>query len=107
MEFGFALNLGRDLQDASENLIASLSCGNPRMRAREGFSRTDLGGRPALVRRLSNVSEATQESETVQVITTQLSGGTLFYGIAVVPDREYNVYLSTFERVFDSVRFQR
>lgn len=107
VEFGFAQKLGRDLQSASENLIESLSRGNPRMRAREGFNRTDLGGRPALVRRLSNVSDATQETETVQVITAQLSDGTLFYGIAVAPDREYNAYLSTFERVFDSVRFQR
>lgn len=107
VEFGFAQNLGRDLQSASESLIDSLSRGNPRMRAREGFNRTDLGGRPALVRRLSNVSEATQETETVQVITAQLSDGTLFYGIAVAPDRDYNAYLSTFERVFDSVRFQR
>jgi hypothetical protein len=107
VEFGFAQNLGRDLQTASENLIDSLSRGNPRMRAREGFNRTDLGGRPALVRRLSNVSDATQEIETVQVITTQLSDGTLFYGIAVAPDRDYSAYLSTFERVFDSVRFQR
>lgn len=107
VEFGVAQNLGRDLQTASENLIESLTRGNPRMRGREGVTRTDLGGRPALVRRLSNVSEATQANETVQVITAQLPDGSLFYGIAVAPDREYNAYLTTFERVFDSVRFQR
>jgi predicted transcriptional regulator len=59
------------------------------------------------VRRLSNISDATQQPETVQVITAQLPDGSLFYGIAVVPEREYNDYLPTFERVFDSVRFLR
>lgn len=107
VEFGVAQNLGRDLQTASESLVESLSRGNPRMRAQEGFTRTDLGGRPALIRRLSNVSEASRDNETVQVITTQLSDGSLFYGIAVVPDREYSAYVNTFEAVFDSIRFQR
>lgn len=107
VEFGIAQNLGRDLQTASENLLDSLMRGNPRMRARNGFGRTDLDGRPALVRRLSNVSEATQDAETVQLLTAQLPDGSLFYGIAVVPEREYDAYLPTFEKVFDSVRFQR
>ncbi|MGE3511023.1 MAG: hypothetical protein AB7N65_19300, partial [Vicinamibacterales bacterium] len=95
------------LQSASQGLIDSLTRSNPSMRAQEGFNRTDLGGRPALIRRLSNVSDATREKETVQVITTQLSDGGLFYGIAVVPERDYAAYLDTFERVFDSLRFQR
>jgi len=107
VEFGIAQNLGRDLQSASQSLIDSLARSNPSMRAQEGFNRTDLGGRPALIRRLSNVSDATREKETVQVITTQLSDGGLFYGIAVVPERDYAAYLDTFERVFDSLRFQR
>ena len=107
VEFGIAQNLGRDLQTASSNLLDSLARGNPRMRAAGDFNRTDLGGRPALVRRMSNVSDATQQPETVQVITAQLSDGSLFYGIAVVPERDYNDYLPTFEKVFDSVRFLR
>ena len=107
VEFGIAQNLGRDLQTASENLIESLRRGNPQMRATDGFNRTDLGGRAALVRRLSNVSDVTRDTETVQVITAMLSDGSLFYGIAVVPEREYSAYLDTFEKVFDSLRFLR
>lgn len=107
VEFGMAQNLGRDLQTASENLIESLGRGNPQMRAAGGFSRTDLGGRAALVRRLSNVSEATREDETIQVITAMLADGSLFYGIAVVPERQYSQYLGTFEQVFASLRFLR
>lgn len=107
VEFGMASNLGRDLDRASEALLESLSRGNPRMRARGNFETTDLGGRRALGRRLTNVSDATRQEEAVHLLTTQLSDGSLFYGIAVVPEQQHNEYLNTFERVFDSVRFLR
>ncbi len=107
VEFGVAENMGRDLRRASEALIDSLSRGNPQMRARGDFANTDLGGRPALVRRMTNVSDATRQDEAVQVLTTMLADGSLFYGIAVVPEAQYSQYLDTFERVFASVRFLR
>ena len=71
------------------------------------FRSTDIGGRQGLGITLQNVSEATGENETVQVLTTQLRDGSLFYAIAVAPERQYNDYAGTFQRVVDSVRFLR
>jgi beta-barrel assembly-enhancing protease len=107
IQFGVARNAGRDLQSASEALIDSLTQGNPRMRSDGRFSRTTIGGQSALGTTILNVSEVTNDDETVRVLTTQLSDGSLFYAIAVVPERQSDAYAGTFQRIIDSVRFMR
>lgn len=107
VEFGLARNQRGDLRSASEDLIADLEQGNPRMRTNGRFIRTELGGQQALMTTIDNVSEVTRENETVEVTTTQLRDGSLFYAIAVAPERQARTYGETFNRVISSLRFVR
>ena len=77
------------------------------MRSDGRFSRTTIGGQSALGTTIANVSEVTNDDETVRVLTTQLSDGSLFFAIAVVPERQSDAYAGTFQRIIDSVRFMR
>lgn len=107
VEFGLARNQRGDLRSATEDLIASLEQSNPRMRTSGRYARSELGGQQALVTTLDNVSDVTRESEAVEVTTTQLRDGSLFYAIAVAPEGQARVYGETFNRVLSSLRFQR
>jgi len=107
IEFGVSHRASQDLDRATEQLIDSLSRGNPRMSTPTRFRSTTLGRRAALSTTLQNVSEVSGETETISIQTTQLAGGGLFYAIAVVPARQNDEYAPTFERVLDSVQFVR
>src|SRR5256714_1617383 len=54
---------------------------------------------------LSNQSEASGGAETIQVITTQLRDGNLFYAIQVAPRDEFSAYRGIFDRVASSLQF--
>jgi Zn-dependent protease with chaperone function len=103
IEFGVARNESHDLQTASEELVNDLARGNPRLSRPSGFRRSSLDGRSALQTTLDNVSEVTGRSEQIQLMTTQMRNGNLFYAIAVVPDDEASAYRSTFNKVVGSV----
>ncbi|HEY7188092.1 MAG TPA: M48 family metallopeptidase [Vicinamibacterales bacterium] len=103
IEFGVARNESHDLQTATEELVNDLARGNPRLSRPSGFRRTSLDGRNALQTTLDNVSEVTGRSEQIQLVTTQMRDGNLFYSIAVVPDDEASAYRSTFNKVVSSV----
>jgi beta-barrel assembly-enhancing protease len=103
IEFGVARNEAHDLQTASEELVNDLSRGNPRLSRPSGFRRTTIDGRNALQTTLDNVSEVTGRSEQIQVLTTQLRDGNLFYAIAVAPDDEASAYRSTFNKIVNSL----
>ena len=62
-----------------------------------------LSGRNALVTPLEGRS-ALGGVERVDVHTTMLANGDLFYVLTVVPDREANSYGAAFDRVIRSVR---
>jgi hypothetical protein len=105
VQLGVGRNESSDLQTATNRLLDDLEQGNPRMRQAAGSRRTSMGGRSGLATTLSNVSEATGEEETIELVTTQLRDGTLFYYIAVAPAREYGTYRNVFQRVGSSVQF--
>ena len=107
VELGIAGYEGRDLRSASEALVDSLSRGNPNMRTNGRFLRTTLGNQNGLVITLDNVSDVTRRNETVEVRTTQLRDGRLFYAIAVVPEDQVSAYAPTFDRVLSSIRLLR
>ena len=107
VEFGVSRKESHDLDTATQELIDSLTRGNPRMSTPGRFRRVSIGRRPGLNATMQNVSEVSDQSETVDVLTTQLDGGGLFYAIAVVPSGQYEEYAPTFRRVFDSVQFLR
>jgi hypothetical protein len=53
---------------------------------------------------LGNVNEATGRSEIVNVVTTQLGNGELFYMIAVSPETEYGTYQNVFLNILRTVQ---
>ena len=107
--FTHAVNLGvaqtrsRDAQQATEEFINSLKQGS-NLRARGGFQRVDVDGRQGQLITFDNTNEATGHAETVNIVTTQLRDGTLFYLITVSPTNEYRNYQSTCSRILRSIR---
>jgi len=107
--FTHAVNLGvvqpraRNAQQATEEFVNSLKQGT-NLRARGGFKPTDVDGRQGQIITFDNTNEATGRAEIVNIVTTQLQNGQLFYMIAVSPADEYQNYQNTFARILRSVR---
>jgi hypothetical protein len=92
-------------QDASDELIDSLTQGNPQIRRiGNGYVRENIGGRTALTMRLLNRSDVTGGSELVTVSTVPLRDGGLMYLISVVPQDEADEYDAAFRRVKSTAR---
>ena len=72
-----------------------------------GYEPATIGGRSGLRTVLSNVSDATGKNERIELFTTLLQDGTLFYLIGVAPEDEFNVYEPVFRKVAGSVQFVR
>lgn len=106
VQAGLEQNIRHDLRTETDELIEALARGNPRLSQSSGYRNIRLDGRPALQTSLSNVSDATGREEAIQLITTQLRNGDLFWVVAVSPRDELNVYQTTFQRVLSSIRFR-
>ncbi len=104
VEIGMTRNETHDLQTATDELIGSLSRGNPDLRRSSNSARTSIGNRNGLRTLLSNTSEATGRPETIALFTALLRDGSLFYVIGVAPRDVYNDYDSTFRRVVSSIQ---
>lgn len=108
--FTHAVNLGvaqtrfRNLQQATDEFINGLQQGNSNLRARGGYQRMDVDGRFGQLITLDNVNEATGRAEIINVVTTQLRSGGLFYMIAVSPSDDYRAYQNTFLTIVRSLR---
>jgi hypothetical protein len=107
VEIGAARNETHDLQTATDELIQSLGRSNPRLSRPTGYERATIGNRNGLRTMLSNVSEVTGRNERIELFTTLLSDGTLFYLIGVAPENEFDTYEPVFRRVAGSVQFAR
>jgi len=107
IEIGLARNETHNLQTATEELIDSLSGGNPRLTRPSRFDRTSIGNRRGLHTTLSNVSEATGGQESVDVFTTRLDNGLLLYAIGVAPANASDNYQRVFDRVVKSIELPR
>jgi len=94
-----------DLPQATDNLIDMLSESNRQLRQRSDPLNAIVDGRRALQTTLENVSDATGRPEVIQVVTTKLRDGTLFYLVAVAPEDEQRGYEPTFEKIVRSIRF--
>jgi hypothetical protein len=107
--FTHAVNLGavqtraRNAQQAAEEFVNSLKQGS-NLRARGGFQRLDVDGRQGQIITFDNTNEATGRAEIVNIVTTQLQNGDLFYMITVSPTDEYRNYQNTFSRILRSIR---
>src|SRR5204862_8232157 len=67
------------------------------------YRHVTLGDRLGRQAVLSSVSEATGEPERIEVFTTLLRDGTLFYMLAVAPRQRAWDYASTFRRIVQSI----
>ena len=107
IQIGLERNEAHDLRTATDELVDSLSRGNPRLSKGADYFNTTIDGRRGLHATLSNVSEATGRDEIIQLITTQTRDGNLFYAVAVSPRDEADQYDSVFQRVINSIRLRR
>ena len=62
-----------------------------------------IGARPGLYVVLSSLSEATGALERIEIFTTLLRDGTLFYVLAVAPRDCVLDYEATFRRIIGSI----
>jgi hypothetical protein len=108
--FTHGINLGvvqtqsRNLQQATNEFVNQLQQGNGNLRSRSGYQRTSIDGRNALTISLSNTNEATGRPEVINLVTTQLRNGELFFLIGVSPQSEWGTYQGTFQTILRSVR---
>ncbi len=103
VELGVARASSRDLNQATQTLIDSFVRGNEGMRVAGREENFNFSGRNAIVTPLEGRS-ALGGVERVDVHTTMLSNGDMFYLLTVVPEREVGTYGQAFDRVVKSVR---
>jgi hypothetical protein len=103
IELGVARASARNLDQATQTLIEGFVRGNDGMRIAGAEERFTLSGRQAIVTPLVGRS-ATGGNERVDVHTTLLNNGDMFYVLTVVPEREAGAYSQAFDRVVRSVR---
>jgi Zn-dependent protease with chaperone function len=103
VELGVARASSRSLDQATETLIDGFIRGNSGMRIAGSQQYSRLAGRQSIVTPLEGRS-ALGGVERVDVHTTMLSNGDLFYLLTVVPEREAGTYGQAFNRVITSVR---
>jgi hypothetical protein len=107
IEMGLARTDARDLKTATSQLLQSLQQSNPRLTAQSNAERGSIGGRQALHTVASNVSDATGGQEVIDVYTTQLKDGSLFYVLGVSPREDFNRYSTVFRDIVRSIQFTR
>ena len=104
VEAGVLRNERHELAEATRDFIQSLGQSNPRLTQRSDSLATTVANRRALQTRLENVSDATGQPEDIQLFTTRMSDGTLFYVITVVPSSDARGYEAAFRQVVRSIR---
>jgi len=94
-----------DLQRSSDRYISGILQNNSYLRAEGRYRTGRLGGRNALMRRLTGISNVTNRKEIVDIYTTMLNNGQLFFMVHVSPGNERNRYTNAFERMVQSLTF--
>ncbi len=107
IEIGISRNETDDLETATEELVRSLAQSNPRLGRASGYDRGTIGGRPGLRTVLSNQSDITGGPEQIELFTTQMRDGTLFYAIGVAPRNAFPEYEGVFRKVVGTIQFAR
>jgi len=104
---GLARNDKRNLRVTTDDFIASYVLVNSSSSRTFRYRRVTIADRPGLHTVLSRVSEATGEPERIEMFTTLLRDGTLFYVLAVAPRDCVSDYAGTFRRVVESIQIIR
>lgn len=101
---GVAQSQYGNLQQATNDFISNLQQGNPNLRARNNYQRVNVDDRTGYFITLNNVNEVTGQQEIVNVVTTQLRDGGLFYLIQVSPSNDYGTYQGVFSNIMRSLQ---
>jgi hypothetical protein len=107
VEFGMGRNESHDLQTATDELIQSLAGGNPGLSRASGYERVNVANRRGLRTVLRNRSDVTGQDEAIQLVTTQMQDGNLFYALGVAPANDFSYYQRVFDRVIGSLQLAR
>lgn len=106
VSFGLERTQSRDLQRATQELIARFAQGNPGLQQSGSVRRNTLAGRTANYAAFVNNSEALGIQQTVEIYTTMLRSGDLFYIVTVAPRNEYRNYQRTFQYITQSLQLR-
>lgn len=103
VEFGVARAGSRDLQGATDAWLRAVSQSNPQLRLAGTQQVVRLSQRSAISTPLVNPSPL-GGNERVDVYTTFLSDGTLFYYLTIVPERDAATFEPVYRRIAASIR---
>lgn len=101
---GASASQANDLLGASNAYLDGVLRDNSYLRKRGNFQKTYVAGRSGYAASASGLSPITGKNEVVNVYTTQLNNGQLFYAVTVVPGDESYSYGATFRNVLSSIR---
>jgi hypothetical protein len=98
------VNTGKNnLEEASDMYLGSLLQRNAYLQPQDRYLRTSVGKRRGLTISLAGTSPVTGRSELVNVYTSNLSNGWLFYVINVAPKDDYPQYQRAFNDLVRSI----
>jgi hypothetical protein len=104
LEVGINRNESHNLQAATDELLNQLSQTNPQLRGRSSYNSISIAGRRGLHTVLNNVSDVTGRPEQIELFTTQMNDGSLFYVIGVAPSNEFGTYQRAFSEAVRSIQ---
>ncbi|MEJ7711443.1 MAG: M48 family metallopeptidase [Pyrinomonadaceae bacterium] len=93
-----------NLQQATEQFVDALLQNNPYLQQQGRSQRSAISGRTAVATTLSGRSNVTNRTEIVNIYTSLMNNGEIFYMIGVAPSADYDTYRNTFNNVLRSVR---
>jgi hypothetical protein len=103
VEFGIAKAASRDLGEATNTWLKAVGQSNPELRVAGHQQSLRISQRSAIATPLVNPSPLGGQ-ERIDVYTTFLADGSLFYYFTIVPESEAPSYQEAFERVISSIR---
>ena len=103
VEFGVTRASSRDLRTATEAWLNAVGQGNPDLRVAGTQQAIRISQRSALSTPLVNPSPLGGR-ERIDVYTTFLTDGSLFYYLTVVPEDEVDGFRDAFQRIGSSIR---
>ena len=105
VEFGVAKASSRDLKEATATWLKAIGQGNPELRQAGDSQYVKLSERTALNVPLTNPSPLGGR-EQIELYTTFLTNGDLFYYFSVVPEADARTYQPVFLKIAQSIRIK-
>jgi hypothetical protein len=103
VQFGIAQAKSRDLRQATKSFLEAAAPGNPDLRLAGDQMSVQMSNRAALSTPLTNKS-VLGGTERISLVTTFLSDGNLFYYLCVAPEKDFDSYRATFNKVGQSIK---